>query len=58
MNPSDFNEKIAALEKQVVEATEAFERAQSVRDLNLKFYEDELVRVTTELNNLKMKRPV
>lgn len=57
MTPS-ISEQIAELEKQVLKATEAFEYAQSIRDLNLKFYEDELVRVTSELNILKMKRPV
>lgn len=53
-----LSEQIAELEKKVIEATEAFEHAQSVRDINLKFLEDELVRLTSELNALKMKRPV
>ncbi len=54
----ELNEQIAVLEKQVAEALEAFTKAQVERDPFLKFKENELVDLQTQLSALKMRRPV
>ena len=53
-----LQELIEQAEQKLQKATEAFTKAQVERDPNLKFVEDELIRATDELNNLKMRRPV
>lgn len=54
----NINELITELEDELQKATDAYTTAFANRDPNLKYYEDELVRITTELNALKMRRPV
>ena len=50
---------IAALEKKVEEATEAYTLAKYNRDpVQSKETEERLIEVTTELNALKMRRPI
>jgi hypothetical protein len=54
-----LNEQIAALEIQVQETTEAWTLAKSVRDpVQTKETEERLITLTTQLNALKMRRPV
>lgn len=57
--PKDLNQEILELEKEVAAATEAWTNAQLNRDpIAIKDTEEKLVLLTTELNTLKMRRPV
>lgn len=54
-----LNEQIAALEIKVKEATDAWTTSKFNRDLvQIKETEECLIALTTELNALKMRRPV
>ncbi len=54
-----LNEQIAELEVRVQEATDAWTTAKFNRDpVHTKETEETLIRLTTELNALKMRRPV
>lgn len=54
-----LNEKIAEVEALVVEATAAWTTAKFNRDdVQIKETEERLINLTTELNTLKMRRPV
>ncbi len=50
---------IANLEKELEEATTNWTTAKSTRDdVKIQAYEDEIVRITSSLSVLKMRRPV
>jgi hypothetical protein len=53
-----LQEQIEQAEVRAAAALEAFNKAVTERDPNVKFYEDELVNATAALNLLKMRRPV
>lgn len=54
-----LNEQIAELELKVQQATDAWTEAKMNRnEVQIRETEDQLVQLTTELNALKMRRPV
>lgn len=55
----NWDEEIRELEKLVQETTDAWTQAKFNRDtVQVKETEDRLIALTTELNTLKMRRPV
>jgi hypothetical protein len=58
MTQKTVNEQIMDLELRVQEALDAFTKAQIERDPLIKFKEDELILLQSELNALRMRRAV